>query len=362
MKTIRLLNFNFLFFFLTLFSLTSIAQSYTESKNMHFTFPVLASGEVNISNKYGDIMVVPGNSDSVVVDIAISATEKKQADAMESLSRIDVKNASSRYMVNLETLFKGSKNDWRTDVSMMASDLFNSVKKIKINYTVYVPENMSITLSNRYGNVFMESHKGRLNLYLENGDFRAGQLSGKVLINHSYGNSTIQMLKDGQLSLNFVNFSVDEANVLQLVTRSSDMVIGKINEAIIDSRKDKWNIRNINIVSGSGYFSTMVLGTLQAEISATLSYGDFSVQKINDSVRKVSIIGDYNNTILPFVKNKDLFYDLDFSMVKSVLPVPSEWSTDTINAEKKIFHYRLNDQGTRMFYIRQVGGRFTLLP
>lgn len=362
MKMIKRLSYNYLFVLLLLGPLVLSGQNYTESKTMRLAYPVLASGEVNISNKYGDIMVVPGKGDSVLVEISISATEKKQSDAIESLARIDIKNASSRYMVNLETLFKGSKNDWKTDFSMMASDLFNSVKKIRINYKVFIPENMTITLNNKYGNIYMESHKGRVNVYLENGDFRAGQLSGKVLINHSYGNSTIQTLNDGQLTLNFVNFSTDEANALQLVTRSSDMVIGKINEATVDSRKDKWNIRNLNKISGSGYFSTVVVGTLYTEISATFSYGDFSVQKINDTIKKISIIGDYNNTIMPFVINSDLFYDLDFSSVKSVLPSPSDWAVDTINAEKKVYHYRLNDRGTRMFYIRQTGGRFTLLP
>ena len=360
MKT-RQYNYNWLILIFLFLSEGMYSQSFTETKKMSFAYAAISNAEVNISNKYGDVMVIPSNTDSVKIDIEISAVEKKKVDAIESLNRIDIKNTSSSYMINLETLFKGSKNDWKTDLSMMTSDLFNSVKKIRINYTIHIPNNLSITISNKYGNIYMDSHSGRVNIYLENGDFRAGQLSGKTLLNHSYGTATIQGIQEAQMTLFFVNLSTDDAQSINLSCKSSDIVIGKVNGMILDSRKDKFNIREIGNISGSGYFSTFVIGNVSKQVNLTLSYGDFSIQKWGDSIQKVSLIGDYNTTILPLNRDPKFFYDIDATNTKISIPKMEEWRVDTINEEKKMYHYQHNEKGNTIIYLRQSGGRITLL-
>jgi hypothetical protein len=288
---------------LLLFAINISAQEVT--KEYHEEYATNANTALQLYNKYGDVIIDSWDQDQIVIDVKVTVDMPDRDRAQRLLDYISVDFSKDGDVITAKTVIDDKFNfsGW------------GSSKKFSINYSVRMPVNTPIALSNRYGNSEID------------------ELGGQTNIDIKYGNITIGKLTRGnekplnRLSLAYGKGSIDEAGWLDLMLRyTGSMEIGKSQALLIDSKYsklslgqtssvvgeskyDNLNIDNINnLVLENGYTETKI-GTLTKKLEYTGSYGSFSVDRIPAGFESIDVQTKYMGVNLGIDENAN--YNLD---------------------------------------------------
>lgn len=296
------------------FSLNAQAQTIEKNRTVKETFPVGEDAEIEIANKYGSIHIIPWESDSVKFEIEIMVKGNKQSRVDKSFDYIEIDFKTSKYYIIAQTLFAGKSSFW-SDVSDITGAIFNSNTKTMINYKVYLPTDSKLKIQNKYGNIYTTDHEGPIEIDLSNGDLKAHHFSGKTKIRTEFGNSDIKKIDFGSLNISYAELRLEEGGVLEMETKSSKFYFDKIDQLKINSKRDKYYLKEINELTGSTYFTLVDLEQLISKLDLTLRYGDFEINNFADKVESFNLKTDDTDVILHFTDDK--YYDMDIIVNES---------------------------------------------
>ena len=164
-----------------------------------------------------------------------------------------------------------------------------SKNKLQIDYEIYIPERSSLDLENKFGNVYINQHEGRLKLVMSHGDLKANNLTGNSVVDLSFGDASINNLQDAELKVRASEVEIDRTANLSLFSSSSDVEIKEAFSVKIDSRNDKIEIDNLQVIQGNGVFSKLRLGRVESLIDLDLSYGDIRTDLVMSKFSKIDI-------------------------------------------------------------------------
>ena len=138
------------------------AQSFTESKKIERVFPVISSTTVEIINKYGKIHVLSWDKDSVGIDIELTVKSDDLNKVRKVMNTIDFDFTNTDYYVIAETEFGKKYNSLFENIKKFAESLIPSDNVVDIDYIVQVPETIELKINNKYGDVYIDNHKGNI--------------------------------------------------------------------------------------------------------------------------------------------------------------------------------------------------------
>jgi len=297
-------------------------QMFIKQKNIAKAYTVSKTCIVQVTNKYGDIQIVPWEKDSVVFSIDIKATDKKEADAVQTLSSVDVEFTNTPYYLIAKTVFKNSKNQVLTDLSDYANSLLNLGKNVEINYIMYVPQTTALKIENKFGNIYTTNHSASVEFILSNGDFKANDLTGSsTKIDLTFGNGTANTITNGKLTIGYSDFDIKKAVKLSVESKSAKLTIASVGSLEINSKRDKYYIDTVKSVTGQSDFSYINASYLQDSFFIKALYGDINLTDISDSLQFLNITSDCTDINLFFRKSSAV--SLDLSCKKTDLSYPS---------------------------------------
>ncbi len=295
----------FLFSLVLLFSLIAgvmQAQTFEKSKRLSRSFPVGSDTEVEMFNKYGNVHIVTWEKDSVRFDINLMVKGAKQAKVDKTFSLIDFDFESTKYYIITKTVFEG--NSFWNDVTDIGSSFFGSNTKTKVDYTVYLPENIKLKLTNKYGSVYLADYSGKLFVNISNGDFKAHDLTGQTTIVSEFGNCDVGKVKHGNLTVSYGDFYLEEAGYLKIKGKSSSFHLSKVDELEMDSKRDKFFIDELAVLRGSAYFSRIELGIIDEVLDLSTKYGDLQIKSFGDKCDFFKLKTDDTDVTLHFTDSK----------------------------------------------------------
>ena len=324
-KKNRIMKFNFKNIPLVLlFLLAFIAgksQVFEKQKNIAKTFYVNNDCNIQVSNKYGDIQIIPWDNDSASFSINIKVTDKKEADADKILNAIDVEFTNTPYFLIAKTIFRDSKSQVMTDISDYTNSLFNIGKNVEINYIINVPKTSSLKIENKYGNIFTANHSGNVQFILSNGDLKANDLYGETKIDLSFGNGVVNTIKNGKLNIGYSDFEIKNAEKLTIESRSAKMSIGRVENIDIDSKRDKFYIDTVGTITGQTDFSYINAYYMKKSMFLKSLYGDINLTEISDGFSFININSSYTDIKLCVQKSSSVSFEM--SCKKTELSYPS---------------------------------------
>ena len=287
----RVLNFSWLILFAAL-SFNGLAADDTKlTKSINKRYKVSPNVNIDIDNKYGQVIVNTWSQDSVVVNIEITAFGRKDSDTQKTLNRVDFDFNQVSNFLTIHTVFDRSTGTFK--------ELFNSIgdysksllskNKLQIDYEIFIPEKSLLDIENKFGNVYINQHEGRLKLVMSHGDFKANNLTGNSSIELSFGNASIKNLQDGELKLRASDVEIQKTANLSLVSSSSEIEINEAFSVKVDSRNDKIEIDKLQVMQGKGVFTKMKLGDVESLIDLELSYGEIRTGLVMSKFSKVEI-------------------------------------------------------------------------
>lgn len=329
----------FIFLFLCGMVTALNAQVPEYTRQISRAFRVGNTVSVEISNKYGRVQVIPWDSDSVRfdIDLRIRAKDKQKLEKMKQ--NLEFEFTPGQHFLIAATRFGDSGSDVFKDIVDIAGSYLSSSNSVNINYTVMVPSYLTLKIENKFGDVYFEDHNGGINLTLSYGDLKANHLNGRTEIKQTSGDSEINYLKEGIITLSYSNIHIRESAKLTVQSQSSVLNIEKSGNLKLNSRRDKLYLNEVNYLSGESYFATINIGTLNNDITLGSRYGDISIDNIRRSFSMVSISSELTDLSLTF--ERPLVFGFELTHHQSVaFTYPSslaKLSTRVINPEEKIF-------------------------
>ncbi len=299
LKTIKRFLFSGILVML-MFSELCSAQEIRLTKSIDRTFNVAAGVSLDVTNKYGNIVVNTWDENKIQVKIEITAFGKDEDDAEHIMDRVEFDFHQSGNFLTIESVFDRN--------SSFIKELFNSIgdysktilskSKLMVNYDVSIPVNAgSIKLDNKFGDVFLNEFAGRSFITLSHGNLKANELSGFSELNLNYGDAHIKSLADTKMDLKGMDIEVDEINNGDVNCGSSEITVGSIDNLTLSSTNDKIQIDEIAQLTGNANFSEIRIHKLLNSCKISQNYGELEIAYIEPNFDNITFYGkstDYN--------------------------------------------------------------------
>lgn len=337
---LRIMRFKILTYCIISFLVAPIlAQQPEYTRHIVKVFPAGKSHIVEVNNKYGRVQVIPWSKDSVKIDIdlRIRAKDKRKLNKMKD--DMDFEFVSTSSFIRAETKIGNNNSDIFRDLVDIAGSYFSSANSVAVNYTISLPDYLTIKIENKFGDVYFDHHTGNINLQLSYGDLKAGRLNGNNAIRITSGDGDINYLHKGTVYVSYGNLHIKEAREISTETRSSNITVERAENMKIDSRRDKLFISEAKSLSGECYFSDMIVNRLTHGADLSGRYGDISIDNISRTFELISLTSTLTDLSLGF--EKPLAFNFEMNHLQDILFVypetDSKLSTSLVNADSKIY-------------------------
>jgi len=307
----------FLILHVLILSVSLRAQTPEHTRQIVRSFRVTDGVTLDLTNKYGKVHIIKWKYDSVkfIIDLKIRT---KDASKMQKLKQnIDFEFTASQYFLNARTKIGDNASDVFQDIKDIAGTYLSSTNTVTINYTVMVPDYVTLKIDNKFGSVYMDDADQNFTLTLSYGDFSCNRLNGKSDIRITSGNAEIGYIREGLIFLSYGTLHLHDAGKLTAETRSSTLTIDKSADLRINSRRDKLYLNELGSLSGESYFSNINAGILNNEINFVSRYGAFNLDNIRKNFSGLNLMAEFTKVTLAFEKSTS--YNLELSHHQEVV-------------------------------------------
>ncbi len=270
-------------------------------------FPVNNNTKLEIRNKYGNVDIKDWNNPSISIEVRIIVRSSSQEKADKTLEYITIRfeqdgntvSASTEFKDNLADVFKGFNDD---------------EKSLEINYSVYMPKTTPLSLSNKYGSVFINELASTSTI-----DVKYGKLTANKILHDAeqpltqiilgYSNATIQECKWIKLDIKYSKIQISQSKAIIMLSKYSKIYLDNGSSLVCESRYDTYELgRLTNLVATAGYthFSVQEL-TKKLQIDA--KYSDVEIDNIPPGFEQIKVNASYGSYKLGI--SPDASYHID---------------------------------------------------
>ena len=342
------------------------AQVYSEKREQGKSFKLKPGMTVQITNKYGNVNIMPWEKDSVRFEISMSAQSKQAAKVVKILSSIDCEMVSAANAISARTIFYDNSATFWKDVVSYAGQVINASNNLQIDYTVYMPVSYDIKIENKFGNVYMDSHNGDADLIVSNGDLQARNFNGKLKLKLDFGSANLQDADNAQLNINYSELSLRKANTINLNSRSSTIDVAEAAAIDIISTRDKLLVKSCSSLNGESSFSRITINELETSSTMATKYGELKLNSISRNSRTIQLKSEYTNLFLGLNPtdsySMDLIYDAKTNLNISA-SINNQLKKETLNAKSGTIQAsgNIGKAGTLHISVINKSGSLTIL-
>jgi len=254
-----------------------------KSKTFSKSYSLDNNDVIQIDNNYGKVNVNTWNKKEVKVDVDIKAYANEDADAQKLLDQTTINSSKDGNVVGFKTDINQGRNSWWGTMSQNGK--ITKVRKVVINYTVYMPAKAALTLNNKYGAVTLPDLGGKLNIKTSYGGLVAKTLSNTDnVISVNYGDANIGSVTGSQVNVAYGSLALDVADNLNATVKYSPIKIGKLNSSgVIDLKYGGGlvindlgkGLKTLSINSSYAPVKLTSVSSTNADFDVTTHYGDF---------------------------------------------------------------------------------------
>jgi len=242
-------------------------------KTIEQEYPITADGEVEISSKYGNVDVETWSELKVKIIVTIKVDARNQEKADEVFNRININFSNTASLVRASTEISTVKS-W--------SRWFGSNSdKFEISYHVFIPESISVDLSNKYGAIFLATITGNADINLKYGKLRLDGVGGDLDLYMGYSKGSVTSAGDLDMELSYSDLKCGDLGDVSVNSKYSNFEAGAIGSIQSASSYDEYVIDKATSVSNVGKYDDMSFGEVD-DITMTTKYAHLEVGKLND--------------------------------------------------------------------------------
>lgn len=311
-----------------LFLLTglNVRAQFTETREFVRRFSIKPETRIDITNKYGRIELNTWEKDSVVIKFRMEINEKKPVKLEKTLDNLDFDISNSQYYLVVKTQIDKTRSQIESELQKFKETILQTNGSIRIDLTVWLPDNHELRLENKFGDIIMGDYKGETQVILSNGKLKTGDLPKRSTMNLSFADAEINNMPNGRIMSNYSDILVKNSGVLRLESKSSTVEIMNSEDLSIDSRRDKFRIRLANKLDATGNFSQFRITELKDKANLRLTYGSLEMEKIMNSFSNIFIESRSTDVNLYF--NPEAKFNFEITETKTDLKLGREMKVE----------------------------------
>lgn len=163
-----------------------------------------------------------------------------------------------------------------------------------------MPKQSSITLANKYGDVFINELTGKSKIELRYGNLKANKiirdntdpLSNLIL---SYSNASIDEVNWFKVDIKYGKLSIMKGKAFVIISKSSKISIDQASSIVSDSQYDTYSIGTIANLVGEGQYTTYRIDELTKKFDLTVRYGDVRIDRVPANFESIKFEGGYSS-------------------------------------------------------------------
>lgn len=314
----------------------SVFSQATLTKKVEKVFEMNNTGELHVDNKYGNVTVNGWNKSKIEIVVDIKVTNKKKDNAKNLFDRIDPKFRSANNFVSVVSEFSDKETGFFARYFNKVNPFEFDKGNVVINYTINLPVNAEIEITNKFGDVIIGDWTGKLKANLEHGDLWINQSIINADVNMKFGKLKTKSINYGSINLKNGNVDIETSEDLVLKTSGSNIKIDKVNKLKFISSKDEVSIESVGSIDGDINFSEVQINEVDNDINLTMKVVDFRVLKINQPDANVTINQESSDISINI---SGLSFMFDATLEEGLLRVPKSFSnvkSDIVDKGKSI--------------------------
>jgi hypothetical protein len=252
-----------------------------KTKNYSKSYPVNRGDKLMIDNQFGKVTVNTWNKNEFKVDVEIKGLANNDDEAQKLLDGASVIDSKDNGVITFTTqIIKQGNYTWGS--STENGNITFHVRKLEVNYTVYMPSKNSLEIKNRFGAVTIP-------------DF-----GGKLLINTQYGTFTAKELTNTE---NEISTRFTDVNIGSIIGSSMSCQYGNSGNGV--------KIGNANNLKLDAQFVNVDISKIKSSGDISVKYGDgLIITDLDKNLKTLNI----NSSFAPITMGSKSNNNFDFSV------------------------------------------------
>ncbi|MBB6110125.1 hypothetical protein SAMN05421821_10868 [Mucilaginibacter lappiensis] len=254
-------------------------------------YPAASNDELKIENSFGEVVVNTWDRKEFKIDVQIKVYANVDADADKFLDVIQISDSKVAGLALFKTVIG---DDGSMSPELWKGEGKNHIKKIEINYVVYMPVKNTLSINNKYGNTTLPDLQGKVTIHSFYGSLKAKSLLNPLCeIKVHFGDVNIGTLTGGNLQITYGSLNLAESDKLNadisfgpakigtLHTSGNIRVkyCGKLQIATLDK-----NLKMLDINSSYSNVKLDINNNENANFDISTYYGSFNYDKDRASI------------------------------------------------------------------------------
>ncbi len=300
----------------------SVKAQFTETRESVKRFAIRPETRIDITNKYGRIELNTWAKDSVVIKFRMEINEKKPDKLAKTLETLDFDVSNSQYYLVVKTQVDKNRSQIENELQRFKETLLQTNGSIRIDLTVWLPDNHELRLENKFGDIIMGDYKGETQISLSNGKLKTGDLEKRSTLNLNFADAQFNNLTNSRIISNYSDIEVKNSGTLRLESKSSTIEVLNSEDLSIDSRRDKIRIRLADRIDAYGSFTQYRISEMKNKANFRLSYGSLEIEKVLNSFSNIYI--DSRSASLNLYFQPDAKFNFEITETKTDLKLDRE--------------------------------------
>ncbi|MCG8475428.1 MAG: hypothetical protein MI784_08145 [Cytophagales bacterium] len=258
-----------------------------EVKTIRNSYQIKPNTLIEISNRYGDVVVTPWEKNQLDIKVEIKVKGKNEQRTKTLFDRINIR---------IDDDNPGSNISYTTDIDNING---RRNEKIEVNYYLRMPEAARLNLKNKYGSSFLGTLKGEVSLDLAyQGLVKIDALLGDNELNFRYSdNIKINEIENAdKFRVSYSKIKIGKAKDINLEIRYSEAKIDRTDALNLTARYSELNLMKAKTIQGSFGYSGIEIERLTQKLEMSGSYGgDFEIEHVSQSVNMIDLRVSYTN-------------------------------------------------------------------
>lgn len=272
---------------LFVFAATTILTAQTEkSKSVEKTFDLSKDGTVKVDHRYGLLKVIRSADDKVHLTARMRVEGNDEAEIQKALSQfeIDINEFGNQVTIETDLSIKNwNGRNGKIYLTFKNGAKVKGLKKFTVEMLLAVPDLASLSLKNKYEDIIIDhDFKGDLEIEVYDGDLKAKNITGELVLNVKYGKAIFADIGNADLTLYDSEMEMEGGKAIKLSSKYSEYTIGDTESLKIKAYDDKFELGNVKgRLEISDKYSEMSVGNF-GEAVLEVHDGDFDARKGGD--------------------------------------------------------------------------------
>ncbi len=279
-------------------------EKYEHYKENNFTKTYPAGGnKLKIENSFGHVKFIASDKNEIRINVHIDASSTDKDLAQDMFDAISVTDKQSGNEISFTTSIKSKEN----------KNCKNCKSSMNINYEVYLPASVPLTVSNNFGNTEIPDYTGALDVTSKFGSLTLGAASNLKNIAVEFGKAELKSVSNLDATFKFSQIEInslagDNKIDLQFCSDTKINLDGKLNKLKLSESYSHINLRpaasfgaDYNITTSFGSFRDRTNSTIK-RVDKPDEYGPDSEKtyrgQAGNGGAKIDITSSFGNIIL----------------------------------------------------------------